>query len=518
MELTEQSIIVLAQLILLTLGASYLVRQRFNHINGWLLVGILASTLSFSIILFYNLSFPAAHEENVIPITALIPIAFGTAVFIQFAYRFPILTNKLKIERFVATSAAVFFAVLVTGFALLGIRAAWLIWILTIAIWFTYLWGINVSWRTYISHLVLTHQHLPQSILEPQTQTTKAFHALLSIELIPVIIMITWLGHQVGIFPAVMFNAIWAIGGLSFIYFLIVTFVVYAWQKTTFVAQLLGSSLITQLIIFSIGAVIYAQIVINNDPANAMMHTFMRPFAWLLVCSVVLTLGGLPLFIGLNVIRPIHSMVQAVDEVNRGNLDVSLPIQRNDEIGHWSDAFNSMVTSIRSKNAELSEYSTNLESRVRQRTSMLAEMTERAEKAKQDAIEANQTKSAFIANITHEIRTPLNAIVGFSDILREDVQEAGRAEWAQDLLKIRNSANDLLDMINEILDISKIEAGRTSFFFEEFSLNNMTTEIIDFLRPLAEENRNRLSHSINVEDPVLHGDYMKVRQILQNLV
>jgi signal transduction histidine kinase len=253
-------------------------------------------------------------------------------------------------------------------------------------------------------------------------------------------------------------------------------------------------------------------------PFRSYLHQSMKPVLILLAAGLLLTMCGFPLFISYNILKPVQALAGAIDEVNRGNLDVSLRVLRNDEIGYLTDMFNQMVAAIREKNAQLHENSTTLETRVKQRTSMLADMTEKAEKARKEAIVANQTKSIFIANITHEIRTPLNAIIGFSDILREDVHDAGRYEWEKDLVRIRGAANDLLEMINNILDVSKIEAGRTTFYYDEFDLKSMVVEIIDLLKLIFKENNNNAGYTINASETVLLGDYVKIRQVLQNLL
>ncbi|MEM8863639.1 MAG: hypothetical protein AAGD96_35470, partial [Chloroflexota bacterium] len=120
-ELTEQSIIVLAQLILLLLGAMFLVRQRFTHVNGWLLIAMAIATLSYTLILFYHISLKSnSANTEVIPLVTLIPLAFGISAFIQFSYRFPILANQFKIERFLATSFSILVAIVITIVALLN--------------------------------------------------------------------------------------------------------------------------------------------------------------------------------------------------------------------------------------------------------------------------------------------------------------------------------------------------------------------------------------------------------------
>jgi signal transduction histidine kinase len=137
--------------------------------------------------------------------------------------------------------------------------------------------------------------------------------------------------------------------------------------------------------------------------------------------------------------------------------------------------------------------------------------------AREEAQRANQHKSLFLANMSHELRTPLNAIIGYSEILQEEAQELGNGEFSADLGKIYGAGNHLLALINQILDLSKIEAGKMDFFTEYFDLSALIDEVSYTIQPLLIKNNNKLSTTVEVRDDICN-DLMKVRQTLFNLL
>ncbi len=134
-----------------------------------------------------------------------------------------------------------------------------------------------------------------------------------------------------------------------------------------------------------------------------------------------------------------------------------------------------------------------------------------------DAEAANQTKSAFLANMSHELRTPLNAIIGYSDLLLEDAEDAGQ-ESAADLKKINNAGKHLLALINDILDVSKLEAGKMSLHLEKFDVRDICHSVIDIMRPSAEKNGNQLIFEMSDDVGFMYSDLTKLKQGLFNLL
>ena len=143
---------------------------------------------------------------------------------------------------------------------------------------------------------------------------------------------------------------------------------------------------------------------------------------------------------------------------------------------------------------------------------------EALQKEKEAAEEANRAKSQFLANMSHELRTPLNAIIGYSEMLGEEATEIGQSALAEDLERIHISGKHLLGLINDILDLSKIEAGKMPLYLETFAVNTLVLETVNTIQPLIEKNQNRLTLRPLNGIGEMHSDMMKVRQILYNLL
>ncbi len=130
---------------------------------------------------------------------------------------------------------------------------------------------------------------------------------------------------------------------------------------------------------------------------------------------------------------------------------------------------------------------------------------------------ASRTKAAFLANMSHELRTPLNAILGYSELLEEEAQHDA-PEMLPDLHRVHRAASHLLRLINDILDVSKIEAGRVGLFLETFDVLELVHEVVDTVRPLMAANHNRLRLDVDLPLQEMRGDRTKLRQLLFNLL
>jgi adenylate cyclase len=139
------------------------------------------------------------------------------------------------------------------------------------------------------------------------------------------------------------------------------------------------------------------------------------------------------------------------------------------------------------------------------------------EKSRELAI-ASQHKSQFLANMSHELRTPLNAIIGITEMLREEVDEPGFESFAEPLDRVRRAGRHLLQLINDVLDLSKIEAGRLELDDEPFGIAELVRDLVVTAQPLAARNANQLVLEMREPIATMRGDAMRLRQVLLNLV
>ena len=138
--------------------------------------------------------------------------------------------------------------------------------------------------------------------------------------------------------------------------------------------------------------------------------------------------------------------------------------------------------------------------------------------AKEHAEAANDSKSAFLANMSHELRTPLNAIIGYSELLAEDIKTSRENDMRSDLEKISSSGLHLLDLINDVLDLSKVEAGKMEFSIEETNIHTVIKDVIDTFKPSLKSNNNEMSTVLDDKISTVHVDKMRIRQTLLNLI
>jgi hypothetical protein len=162
-------------------------------------------------------------------------------------------------------------------------------------------------------------------------------------------------------------------------------------------------------------------------------------------------------------------------------------------------------------NSELRAFNNRLELLVEERTRELSI-------ARDQAVAASQAKSQFLANMSHELRTPLNAIIGYSEILQEETADAGQDQYQEDLQRITSAGRHLLMLINDILDLSKIEAGQMDLFYEDVELGPLIADVVSTLRPVIEKNQNRITVEKEGDLGVVRVDATKLRQSIFNLL
>lgn len=233
--------------------------------------------------------------------------------------------------------------------------------------------------------------------------------------------------------------------------------------------------------------------------------------------ALILAIGaGVSLVLARHICLPVEELTDAAIALEGENYALAgAPLsgigRRLDELGHLARAFSRMITSVSERDAQLENQNAHLDRLVAERTGEL-------EIARDQAEEANRTKSAFLANMSHELRTPMNAIIGYSEMLMEEAEELSGDELSADLAKIHSAGKHLLGLINDVLDISKIEAGKMTLYLETFELPAMLREVEATIQPLVTKNNNRLIVEVAPDIGAMRADLTKVRQTLFNLL
>jgi signal transduction histidine kinase len=216
--------------------------------------------------------------------------------------------------------------------------------------------------------------------------------------------------------------------------------------------------------------------------------------------------------------KPIRQLAGASEKVAQGDLSLSVDVKSSDEIGILAHSFNQMVLSLRKSRDELQQWGKKLERRVKQRTADLEQKSRELSKANVRLEELSQLKSHFLANMSHELRTPLNSILGFSEVLQDKMFGALNEKQEQYVNYVMESGQHLLSLINDILDLSKIEAGKIEIELAELRIGDLLKDSLTMVKEMALKHGIELGLKLEDEIPEIFADERKVKQIVFNLL
>jgi two-component system, NarL family, sensor histidine kinase BarA len=221
--------------------------------------------------------------------------------------------------------------------------------------------------------------------------------------------------------------------------------------------------------------------------------------------TAILIMAGSYLIVRYVIVKPVKHLKEVSDAISAGELNVRSEIQTGDEFEDLSHAFNRMLRNL-----------VNMQDRLRKVNGDLDRKVDELAQANLALYESNRLKSDFLATMSHELRTPLNSILGFSEVLQSAVGlNDKQTRWAGN---IRSSGEQLLALINDILDLAKIEAGKMQVRVSEFSIFDICEGLLTMFRPMAEKKNIDLRSALAPDVPLLRQDVVKLQQILSNLL
>lgn len=249
--------------------------------------------------------------------------------------------------------------------------------------------------------------------------------------------------------------------------------------------------------------------ILVQTPATELAKTMLMNRIWTIVAGLLAGAGAIIAFYVITqrvILRPIRQLRGVVNNVAEGNLDVRGSIKTGDEFQKLSDAFNDMLNGLQQSQEKLRRANKQLDAKI-------AELSDR----NIELFKANKLKSEFLANISHEFRTPLNAILGFAEILREkpasDLVKSKR--YAENII---TSGRSLLNMVNDLLELAKVEAGKVKLNVQQTDIGRLCQGLTAFFSPMTEKRKIKVKLSVDQDIPPVMTDPGKVQQILYNLL
>jgi signal transduction histidine kinase len=240
---------------------------------------------------------------------------------------------------------------------------------------------------------------------------------------------------------------------------------------------------------------------------------------WAVLSVIFLAAGTLAAYaLSRRITQPITRLTQSAARMAQGQIDQEISVDSRDEIGTLATTYNEMAQALKRTldermrvATELRDLNRSLEDRIRERTSQL-------EETNRQLAQESRHKSQFLANMSHELRTPLNAILGFTELILDEIYGKVPNQLRESIEDIHTNGRHLLRLINDVLDLSKIEAGQMQLDLSEYSVQSLIDSAISATRSLAAEKRLELVSRVAEDLPPALGDSKRITQILMNLV
>ncbi|MFA5251812.1 MAG: ATP-binding protein [Phycisphaerae bacterium] len=250
--------------------------------------------------------------------------------------------------------------------------------------------------------------------------------------------------------------------------------------------------------------------VVIQRPAAEISRTVLLNRVWIIIAGLIAGTGAIVAFYVIAqqvILRPIRQLRAIANNVSEGNLDIRSSIQTGDEYERLAEAFNHMLDGLQAAQEKLRQANKQLDAKI-------AELSER----NIELFKANKIKGEFLANISHEFRTPLNAILGFAEILREKPELLRKDKGQRYTENIITGGKSLLNMINDLLNLAKAEAGKMEMHVEKTSIPQLCRTAAGSFSSLTKKKKIKIKLTVDDNIPALMTDAGKVQQILYNFL
>lgn len=268
-----------------------------------------------------------------------------------------------------------------------------------------------------------------------------------------------------------------------------------------------------------------------TDEAFAPLRRMVQKYTLVFILAAFFTIATVLVFSKITT-RPLNRFNQRMARIAKGERNVRFDVPPSSELAMLAQGFNKMAGSLdqrimeleqsrenlRKSQAEIVALNTSLQDRVDYSTRELQITNQRLAAAAAEATHASQAKSRFLANMSHELRTPLNAIIGYAEMLQEDPALTQKSECSSDLERIKIAAHHLLNLIDNILDLSKIEAGKVELNFSTINIENLLQQVQSTVMPLIDKRSNHFELNCPSNVGSMVSDEVRVRQIIINLL
>ena len=249
----------------------------------------------------------------------------------------------------------------------------------------------------------------------------------------------------------------------------------------------------------------FLRIELDNEINEGAINRNRAILSAVAIITAVCSMGLLWMIVRWFIVKPLAHLRDVTEEVSHGRMDVRADVDTGDEFEELSRSFNRMLRHLLDTQTALQSANEDLDSKVDEQAQLNLKL-----------YEMNQVKGEFLANMSHELRTPLNSIIGFSEIL--ETAKGLDNKHVRFASNIRNSGRLLLELINDILDLAKLEAGKMEVKPSGFKIHHLTNELCEMVRALADSKNIQLKYQGENQWPELEQDKIKVRQILTNLL